>query len=76
MKKGFYESYKQEKGQQERPIIVRNASFVSAFVELFGALITAVLYFCTAVLASVGLTTLLNKALRDLFVEMVLQLFK
>ncbi len=73
MKRGFYESYKQEKENEERKIIVRNVGIGTAVVDFFKSLITAVFYLIVAGLSSVGLTVLINQSLRDMFVKLVIQ---
>ena len=75
LKRGFYESYRHDRERQERPIIVRNAGFGTAVIEFFRSLITAVLYLAAVVLSSVGLTTLANKPLRDMLIDLVIKTF-
>jgi len=75
LRRGFYEGYRQDKEKQERQIIVQNAGFGTAAIEFFKSLITAVLYFAAVVLSSVGLTTLANKPLRDMLIDLVTKTF-
>ena len=75
MKRGFYESYKQDKEQHERQIIMQNTGFGTAVIEFFKSLITAVLYLAAVALSSIGLTTLANKPLRDMLFDLVIKTF-
>jgi hypothetical protein len=71
--RGFYEDYKREKQnggrQRDTPanghaMIRRNG--LTAVSGFFRKLFTAVLYIAATALSSVGLTTLINKPLRDM----------
>jgi len=75
LKRGFYESYKQDKEQHERQIIMQNTGFGTAVIEFFKSLITAVLYLAAVALSSIGLTTLANKPLRDMLFDLVIKTF-
>ena len=76
-RRGFYEEYQREKNnenQRDRPAIIRrNAG--TAIMSFFHKFFTAVLYFTASVLSSVGLTTLINKPLRDMLAELVKKTF-
>ena len=54
---------------------MQNAGFSTTVIEFFKSLITAVLYFAAVVLSSVGLTTLANKPLRDMLIDLVTKTF-
>ena len=73
--RGFYEDYQREKqtGTQQRSIIKNSAG--TAVMGFFGKLLTAFLYLAATALSSVGLTTLINKPLRDMLFELVGNLF-
>lgn len=73
MKKSFFEQY--NNNNERETIILGNRSFASAVISFLEQLVHLVLYVLTMGLASVGLTTLANKPLRDLFIEMVKKLF-
>ena len=46
-----------------------------AVIEFIMKLFTAVLYLCVIALSSVGLTTLLNRPLRDMMFEIIQNIF-
>jgi len=73
--RGFFEDYQKNKqsGTQQRPIIRNNIG--TAITGFLGKLMTAVLYLTATALSSVGLTTLINKPLRDMLFELVRKLF-
>ena len=71
--RGFYEDYQREKQTGTHPII-RNSAGTAAMGFLV-KLMTAVLYLAATALSSVGLTTLINKPLRDMLFELVGKLF-
>ena len=73
--RGFYDDYQREKqtGGQQRPVIRKSAG--AAVTGFFGKLLTAALYLTATALSSVGLTTLINKPLRDMLFELVRKLF-
>jgi hypothetical protein len=60
--------------QRERPAMIRK-NMGTAVIGLFAKLFTAILYLAATALSSVGLTTLINKPLRDLLFETVANLF-
>jgi hypothetical protein len=81
--RGFYEDYIREKqagqNQSDRPhsdrsvmIRQRKGTAVLAFIR---KLFTAVIYLAASALSSVGLTTLINKPLRDMLLELVTKTF-
>jgi hypothetical protein len=67
--RGFYEDYTREKQsggrQRDSPVMIRRNS-LTAVSGFFRKLFTAVLYIAATALSSVGLTTLINKPLRDM----------
>ncbi|MDR1208769.1 MAG: hypothetical protein LBK41_00395 [Clostridiales bacterium] len=71
-KRGFYEDYQREK--RERPTMIRKNTG-TAVISFFAKLFAAILYLTATALSSVGLTTLINKPLRDLFFETATKLF-
>jgi hypothetical protein len=76
--RGFYEDYQKEKQnegwQRDRSAMIR-WSAGAAVTGFLGKLFTAVLYLAATALSSVGLTTLLNKPLRDRLFELVRNVF-
>ena len=76
--RGFYEDYQKEKQgenqQRDRPAMIRRSAG-AAVTGFFGRLFTAVLYLAATALSSVGLTTLINKPLRDMLFELVRRTF-
>ena len=78
-RRGFYEDYIKAKTQNqtehtERPAMIRR-SFGTAVFEFLAKLFTAVLYLCVIFLSSVGLTTLINRPLRDMLFEIIQNMF-
>ena len=71
MKKGFFESYSAETAQKERQIIVQKKGALAVIGDFFTSLVTAIMYICMVILSSIGLTTLLNRPLRDMLFEIV-----
>jgi hypothetical protein len=76
--RGFYEDYQKEKqetgGARDRPAMIRrNAG--TAIIGFIAKLFTAVLYIAATALSSVGLTTLINKPLRDMLFELARKTF-
>ena len=78
MQRGFYEDYQREKEnenhQRDRPAVIRRSAG-TAVLSFFHKLFIAVLYLNATVLSSVGVTTLINKPLRDMLVELVKKTF-
>lgn len=76
--RGFYEDYQKEKQgdfrQRDRPAMIRGGAG-TAVLGFFHKLFTAVLYIAATALSSVGLTTLLNKPLRDMLFELARKVF-
>ena len=75
--RGFYEDYQREKqsgSQRDRPAMIRKGAG-TAVLRFFHKLFTAVLYVAATALSSVGITTLINKTLRDMLVELVTKTF-
>jgi hypothetical protein len=76
--RGFFEDYQKEKqneGQRrDRPAMIRGSAG-TAVMGFFGKLFTAVLYIAATALSSVGLTTLLNKPLRDMLFALARKVF-
>ena len=77
-RRGFYEDYQREKQseghQRDRPAMIRRGAG-TAVLSFFQKLFTAVLYLTATVLSSVGLTTLINKPLRDMLFELAKKVF-
>jgi|GEM_PF-4381629 len=74
-KRGFYESYKEQKETQahmprDRPALIRRG-IGAAVWRLFRGLLSTVFFTMALILSSVGLTTLLHKPLRDLLIEVL-----
>ena len=59
---------------RDRPVMIRKNAGM-AVLSFFHKLFTAVLYLAATVLSSVGITTLINKALRDLLFELITKTF-
>jgi len=74
---GFYEDYrrKKQKSQNNNKTVVIKRSFGMAVFEFMAKLFTAVLYLCVIFLSSVGLTTLINRPLRDMLFEIIQNMF-
>ena len=75
--RGFYEDYQREKHSgdpRDRPAIVTRGAGAAVWWFLT-KLFTAVLYIAATALSSVGLTTLINKPLRDMLFELVRRTF-
>jgi hypothetical protein len=76
--RGFYEDYQKEKqagnGARDRPATIRHRAG-TAVMSFFTKLFTAVLYIAATALSSVGLTTLINKPLRDLLFDLARRVF-
>lgn len=76
-RRGFYEDYQKNKEQKvgsDRPVLIRNSA-ASAIASFISRLITTVMYLAAICLSSVGLTTLINKPLRDMLFELISKLF-
>jgi len=77
-KRGFYEDYQREKRGEglarDRPAMIRRSG-LTAVTSFFSKLFTAVLYLSATVLSSIGLTTLINKPLRDMLFALVRSVF-
>jgi len=75
---GFYEDYQKEKQvtgrQRDGPVMIQKSAG-TAVLSFFHKLFTAVLYLAATALSSVGLTTLINKPLRDMLFELVQKVF-
>jgi hypothetical protein len=76
--RGFYEDYKREKqgggSARDRPAVIKRGAGTAA-IGFFGKLFTAILYIIATALSSVGLTTLINKPLRDMLFELARKTF-
>jgi len=76
--RGFYEDYQKEKQnegrQRDSPAMIHGGAG-RAVLGFFHKLFTAVLYIAATALSSVGLTTLLNKPLRDMLFELARKMF-
>jgi hypothetical protein len=77
--RGFYEDYQKEKrniggSARDRPAVIKHGAGTAA-ASFFGKLFTAVLYIIATALSSVGLTTLINKPLRDMLFELARNTF-
>jgi len=70
---GFYDDYKREK-QKSQPTVIKR-SLGTAVFEFVTKLFTAVFYLCAILLSSVGLTTLINRPLRDMLYELIKNIF-
>jgi hypothetical protein len=76
--RGFYEDYQKEKRgeerQRDRPAVIYGGAGAAA-IGFFHKFLAAVLYLAATALSSVGLTTLLNKPLRDMLLELACRTF-
>jgi hypothetical protein len=75
--RGFYEDYRKEKQSgdaRDRPAMIRRNAGMAVAV-FFSKLFTAVLYLTATILSSVGLTTLINKLLRDMLFDIARSVF-
>jgi hypothetical protein len=77
-RRGFYEDYQREKQgeerQRDRPAMIKRG-VGTAVLSFFHKLFAAVLYLTATALSSVGLTTLINKPLRDMLFALARQVF-
>ena len=75
--RGFYDDYQRKKqggNPRDRPAIIRKNAGTTV-LSFFHKLFTTVLYLAASALSSVGITTLINKDLRDMLVELVSKTF-
>jgi hypothetical protein len=68
-RRSFFEHYQKEKQDENReragPAVIRQSA-MSAAIDFLGKLFSAVFHIAAAALSSVGLTTLINKPLREM----------
>ena len=78
--RGFYEDYQREKNDRhggnirDRPTIIKRGMGTS-ILWFLAKLLSTIIYTAVTALSSVGLTTLINKPLRDMLIEIVKKTF-
>jgi hypothetical protein len=76
--RGFYEDYRRENRDGERrrdPPAMTRGGAGAAVLSFFRKLFAAALYIAVTAMSSVGLTTILNKPLRDMLFELARKTF-